>query len=118
MGVAALLGQVGTLLLAKIVAALVWIGSLFVAVFAALWLIGQDGFCWIMEQMLLLIQSILNSLPGDFDLFNPAQYINGLPPEIVNMVGLCRVGEALGIILGAILIKLSLQIIPFTRLGS
>lgn len=118
MGAAALIGHVGTLLLAKIVAALVWIGGLFVAVFSALWLIGQDGFCWIMEKMLLLIQGILDSLPGNFDLFNPAQYINGLPAELVNMVGLCRVGESLAIILGAILIKLSLQIIPFTRLGS
>lgn len=118
MGAAALIGQVGTLLLAKIVAFAVWIGTLVVAVFAALWLIGQDGFCWIMEQLLKLIQGILDSLPGDFELFNPAQYINGLPAELVNMVGLCRVGESLAIILAAILIKLSLQIIPFTRLGS
>lgn len=115
---AALLGQVGTLILAKLVAMAAWFGALFVAVFAALWLIGQDGFCWIMEQMLKLIQTILNSLPGNFELFNPAQYIGGLPPELVNMIGLCRVGEAFAIILGAILIKLSLQIIPFTRLGS
>jgi hypothetical protein len=114
------MGLFFTAILAKLVAVAAWIGSLFVAVFAALWLMGTDLVCWILEGFLGLIQTVLNSLPGvdGFALFNPAQYISGLPADLVNMIGLCRIGECMAILLAAILIKLTLQIIPFTRLGS
>lgn len=107
-------------ILAKVVALAAWFGALFVAAFAALWLLTTDLGCWVLEGLLSLIQIVLDSLPGveGFALFNPAQYVSGLPPDLVNMLGLIRIGEAMAILLAAILIKLTLQIIPFTRLGS
>ncbi|WP_316896575.1 DUF2523 family protein [Ralstonia mannitolilytica] len=79
-----------------------------------------DLFCWAFEGVLAVLQVVLDGLPGPqaFQGLNPAQYIAGMPPELVNMLGLIRLGEALAIILGAIGIKLVLQVIPFTRLGS
>lgn len=114
------MGLFFTAILTKVVSFAAWCGALAVAVFAALWLLGTDLGCWFFEQFLKLIQGILEALPGvdGFALFNPAQYVNGLPADLVNMIGLVRVGESLAIILAAILIKLTLQIIPFTRLGS
>lgn len=114
------MGAFFTALLAKFAALAKWFGLLAKAVFGAGWLLLTDLFCWLLVGLLGLVQTVLNSLPGPegFSLFNPAQYINGLPPDLVNMIGLIRVGESLAIILAAILIKLTLQIIPFTRLGS
>lgn len=114
------MGAFFTAILAKFAAIATWFGLLFKAVFVALWLFGTDVFCWILEGLLTIVQSVLDGLPGvdSFTLFNPAQYISGLPSDLVNMIGLIRVGEALAIILAAILIKMTLQIIPFTRLGS
>jgi hypothetical protein len=114
------MGLFFTAILAKVVAFAAWLASLAVAVFAAVWLLGTDLGCWLLEGFLAIIQTVLESLPGvdGFALFNPAQYVSALPADVVNMVGLIRVGEALAIILAAILIKLTLQIIPFTRLGS
>lgn len=114
------MGLFFTAILAKVVSFAVWLGALTVAIFAASWFLGTDLGCWMFEGFLKVIQEILTALPGtdEFTLFNPAQYINGLPGDFVNMIGLIRVGEALAIILAAILIKLTLQIIPMTRLGS
>jgi len=114
------MGAFFTSLLAKFAALATWFGNLFKAVFAAGWMLLTDLFCWLLAGLFALMQTVLNTLPGPdaFALFNPASYISGLPADLVNMIGLVRVGEALAIILAAILIKLTLQIIPFTRLGS
>lgn len=114
------MGAFFTVLLAKFAALAAWFGGLAVAAFAALWLLGTDVVCWLFESVLKLTQTLLNGLPGTeaFQALNPAQYISAAPAELVNIIGLLRVGEALAIILGAISIKLLLQLVPFTRLGS
>jgi hypothetical protein len=114
------MGAFFTALLAKFSALASWLILLVKGVFLAGWLIFTDLFCWLLAGLFALIQTVLNELPGPdgFALFNPATYVSGLPADLVNMIGLIRIGEALAIILAAILIKLTLQIIPFTRLGS
>lgn len=114
------MGAFFTALLAKFAALASWFGSLAVAVFAAAWLLGTDLVCWVFEGVLRLTGTLLNGLPGTdaFTALNPAQYISGAPADLVNVIGLLRVGEALAIILAAISIKLLLQLVPFTRLGS
>ena len=57
------------------------------------------------------VQVDLSGLQG----FAPA---GGLPAEILNVMALCGVGSAVTIITTAIGIRLALQLIPFTRLGS
>lgn len=114
------MGAFFTAILAKFAALASWIGALAKAVFVAAWLFGTDLVCWVFEGFCRLTQTLLNGLPGTdaFAALNPAQYINGAPADLVNMIGLMRVGEGLAIILGAIAIKLVLQLVPFTRLGS
>lgn len=115
-----MIGQFFTALLAKFGSALTWIGNLFKGVFVSLWHVVTDVFCWVFEGFLKILQGVLDALPGTqaFSLLNPAQYINGMSADMVNMIGLVRVGEGLAIILAAIAVKLVLQVIPFTRLGS
>lgn len=112
------MGAFFTAILAKIVGFAAWIGALMVACFAAWWLLGTDVFAWLFEQVLDIVISVLGEIDFDFETFNPAQYISGLPPEIVNTFGLLRLGEAFTIIVSAIVLRLTLQLIPFTRLGS
>lgn len=105
-------------LLAKFVGMASWILALVVAMFAAWWLLGTDLGCWLFEQVLLLTVSILNGLNLDFSAFNPGAYVTAMPPELVQGLGLMRVPEAIAMILGSVVIRVTLQLIPFTRLGS
>ncbi|OFZ92323.1 MAG: hypothetical protein A3F74_15945 [Betaproteobacteria bacterium RIFCSPLOWO2_12_FULL_62_58] len=112
------LGVLLTAILAKIAAFAAWFVLLVVAMYAAWWLLGTDLGVWFFEQLLKLVISIMNTISFDFSAFNPGQYISALPADVVNMLGLIRVGEALAIIVAAIVVRVTLQLIPFTRLGS
>lgn len=106
-----------TLVLAKIVAALVWFGKLAVAVFVALWLLSTDLGCWFVEQLFDAAISLLSEI--DVSGFNQSLSAWGsIPAEVLNVLGLLGAGEAAGIILAAIGIRLTMQVIPFVRLGS
>lgn len=81
-----------------------------------LWDAFQDGFTWIVEQILGLASAGLAALD-----FNASQFDTcsaGVTAEVMNIMGLVGVGEAAAIIVSAIGIRLILQLIPFTRLGS
>ncbi len=105
-----------TLLLAKIVALAQWLGALVVKVFVALWDWIRDAFTWPFEQLMSLAVSALGAL----DLQGVSLSASGLtiPSEIADLLGLLGVGTAMAIIASAIGIRLLLQLIPFTRLGS
>mgnify|MGYP002621009813 CR=1 FL=1 len=116
-GVFAAIGSFFTALLAKIVGAVVWIGQLFVAVFVAFWLLLTDAFVWVFDAFMGLAVVILGGLDlGDFPVL--PDLLGGLPGDVLNILGLIGFGEALAIIGSAIAIRLILQLIPFTRLGS
>jgi len=108
-----LFGQI----LAKLTAIVAWIGSLFKAVFVAIWEVLKDLVCWAVDSLL----SIVISAVGALDLSGLDQYSqtwSTLPAEVLRALGALRVAEASAIIVVAIGIRLVLQLIPFTRLGS
>jgi len=106
-----------TWLLAKISAALGWIGKLFVAVFVALWDLLADAACWVFEEVLKVAIAAVNAVDVS-GISGAGQWWSGLPGEVLNMMGLLGLQYALGIVFAAILIRLALQLIPFVRLGS
>ena len=111
------MGAFFTAILAKVVGFAEWIGRLFVAVFAAAWDFIRDAVCWPFEQMLDLVVSALGAL----DVSGLSANINAwgsLPAEVTNILGLLGAGQATIIISSAIGVRLVLQLIPFTRLGS
>lgn len=105
------------MVLAKIVAAVKWIGELFVKVFEALWLILQDAACWVFESILQLVASIL----GGFDFSGLSASVGawaGLPAGTLEVLSAIGLSQALGLVLTACGIRIMLQLVPFTRLGS
>ena len=110
------MGAMFSLVLAKLSAILGWFGSLFVAVFVALWDMITDVFCWVLEQLFSVVTSALQA--ADFNGFVGYSAGNTLPAEIGNVLSLLGVGTAITIIVLAITIRLGLQLIPFVRLGS
>ena len=110
------MGNLFTLLFAKISAVLGWFSDLAIAVFVAAWDFITDGFAWAFEQILKVAVSALTVI--DFSAL--ANYSAGatLPASIMNILGLLGVGTAIAIIVAAITIRLGLQLIPFVRLGS
>lgn len=83
------------------------------AAFDVLW----DAICWLFDQVLTFAVTLAGTV--DVSAFSGAVGAWGsLPSEILNMLGLIGFGYCMGIIFAAIMIRLTLQLIPFTRLGS
>lgn len=93
-----------------------FVSDLVVNIFKAMWDMATDLVCWVIEKLLDLVVSALKALDlSGLQGFAPA---GGLPEEILNVMALCGVGSAVTIITTAIGIRIALQLIPFTRLGS
>lgn len=112
------MGAFFTALLGRLAGLAGFTGALAVAAFGAAWLLGTDLGAWLFESVLDVAISALNSFELDGELFNPGSYIEALPGEVTNMLGLLRIGECFAIIASAVVVKITLQLIPFTRLGS
>lgn len=106
-----------SMLIAKLAAAVKWIGLLFVAVFTAGWDLLRDVPAWVLDESMQVAVSAVGSIDVS-KMQNAGQWWGGMPAEILNMLGLIGFGEAMAIIVAAISIRLVLQLIPFTRLGS
>ncbi|MGJ7569631.1 DUF2523 family protein [Variovorax sp. RB2P76] len=106
-----------TMLFAKIAAVLVWVGQLFVKCWVAVWDLVRDAACWPFEQVMKIVVNAVGAI--DLSGIQPYTSMAGdLPGEIVNIMSLLGVGTCCAIIAAAIAIRLILQLIPFTRLGS
>lgn len=86
-------------------------------VFSSLWTMIKDVFYWLMDTVWGFAISLMDTV-GQALTFNPATYISALPAETVNIMAAVGIGEATTIIVAAITVRLFLQMIPFTRLGS
>lgn len=83
-----------------------------------LWDIFKDGCIYLLEFILEAVQIILDGMGTLFAAMDLAQYVDGIPPDVAQIMGLIGLGQAVSIILAAISIRVVLQLIPFTRLGS
>lgn len=106
-----------TALFAKLAAIVTWFGNLFVAIFKAGWDMLSDLICWGFDGLLGIAVTAINAvdlsgLNGAFGAWSQ------LPPEMLNVMGLMGLGAASAIVVAALGIRLLLQLIPFTRLGS
>lgn len=94
-----------------------WFADLFKAVFSAAWDFVTDVVCWIIDKVLDLVISIVSKI----DMSGLDQYAGSwgtLPGDVLNVLGLLGIGTACVIIVAAAGIRFTLQLIPFTRLGS
>lgn len=93
-----------------------WAADLIKAIFKAAWDMFTDAVSWLIEKLFEIIKAALDAVDVS-SLKGIADNIN-LPPEIVTVMQLSGIGTAVGIVVTAIGIRLALQLIPFTRLGS
>ena len=94
-----------------------WFSDLFVSIFKAAWDMLNDVFAWLLEGLLSIAVSAANSLDVS-QLEGFSSSFGDMPAEIINVMQLAGLGTASQIVIAAIGIRLVLQIIPFTRLGS
>ncbi|GKT02283.1 DUF2523 domain-containing protein [Acidovorax sp. SUPP3434] len=96
-----------------------WIFELVPRFFKSLVIILQDFFLWSLEQVFGLVKALIDGITGmDEMVAKLAGIWAGVPPEVTLMMQTIGLGTAFGIIVAAIGIRLVLQLIPFTRLGS
>lgn len=94
-----------------------WVGELFVKVFTSLWDMATDVFTWVFDSILGVAVSAISAIPlGAIP--SLADYWGAMPAEMLNMIGLLGIDYGMGIIASALGVRLALQLIPFTRLGS
>lgn len=112
-----MVGQFVSMILAKFAAVVQWIAAALTNIFVSLWLIFTDIFSWLFEQVLTVAISGIGSL-NVAGLTGYVSSVGTMPAQILNVLGLLGIGTAISIISAAITIRLALQLIPFTRLGS
>jgi hypothetical protein len=83
-----------------------------------LWDMIADSFYWIMDTISSLVSMILNGLGNSYASMDLLPALSFLPPEVSNIMGLIGLGQCMALIVAAIGIRVILQLIPFTRLGS
>lgn len=106
-----------SMLLAKLAAIAGWFGDLFVAVFVALWDIFRDVAAWVFEQVLSVAVLAVNGVSLDALTTNLPAF-GEIPAQAMLVMSAIGLGQALAMIAASIGIRLVLQLIPFTRLGS
>ncbi|PHR16509.1 MAG: hypothetical protein COA38_21795 [Fluviicola sp.] len=78
----------------------------------------KDFFFFIIDTLMGWGISLLDTITAPLSVFSPQQYINLIPADMLNVMGLIGLGDAMAIIVAALLIRLTMQLIPFVRLGS
>jgi hypothetical protein len=106
-----------TTLFAKLSAIVAWFASLFVNIFIAAWDILRDFVCWIFEQICGLALAAVSGLDLA-GITNGIASMGSIPANAMFVLSAVGLGQALAIVSSAILIRFTLQLIPFVRLGS
>lgn len=80
--------------------------------------IMEDIGTFFFESFLNITLLALDGLDSFFSGLDIASYTNSLPAEVSYYASALGLSQAMGMIISAITIRLSLQLIPFVRLGS
>lgn len=78
----------------------------------------KDFFWWLLDNLIGVAILMLDGLGTAFSGLNPLQYIDAIPNETKAMMAMTGFNECISIIIAAITIRFTLQLIPFVRWGS
>lgn len=78
----------------------------------------KDLFIWLFEQILTLSEYALTGMDSYFDVLDITSYLSNIPSGLQWFMSSIGVPQALSMIMTAVTIRILLQLIPFTRLGS
>jgi hypothetical protein len=93
-----------------------WFHQFIVDIFSAV-LIGVLKVVLFLADSLLAMLNIILDL-FDTSIFDPGQYFEQLDPAVLEVISLLGFSDAMAIIVAAVVLRIVLQLIPFTRLGS
>lgn len=99
-------------------AILEWLISVVERGFEALWTMLKDMVIWALDGVMGAGVAILNTFGEQLTVQNFSSAWSQLPAEVIGMASALGIGEALGIIVAALIIRFLLQTIPFVRWGS
>ncbi|USD44063.1 DUF2523 domain-containing protein [Vibrio sp. SCSIO 43135] len=80
--------------------------------------IAKDIVYFLFDLIMSVVDAIVLTAIELFEPIDIGQYMTGFPPESAWVLGQVGVPQALGMIVSSIGIRLMLQLVPFTRLGS
>lgn len=92
--------------------------SFFYSLFLSVPEMFKDLFYWILDQLMGVMDWAANLLLTMFAPLNISEYLSAIPPNISWVFMTIGLPNCLMIIGAAIVIRLTLQLIPFVRLGS
>lgn len=102
-----------------------WVNDLFqqlldgiIALFMSLLEIFKDIVYWFFNLIMNVVDELLLLAISLLEPIDIGQYMTGFPPEAAWVLGQIGIPQALAMIVSAIGIRIILQLIPFTRLGS
>lgn len=78
----------------------------------------KDLFYFCFDMLLGFLVGIFSAFSNLFNQVTFANMFNGFPEQTLNIMGLLGFGECIGLIVSSLIIRMTLQLIPFTRLGS
>lgn len=78
----------------------------------------QDMLFGIFDVLMKVVETIVSGLAAFMQPIDISQYITAIPPGVAGVLGLVGLPQAMVMITTAITIRIILQLIPFTRLGS
>ncbi len=99
-----------------------WVIEVIKALITAVWDMFTDLIAWAFEQVLDIVGIAIDTMyteSGADDLIQRvASSWDGLPKEVTMVMSSIGLGTAMSMIAAALFIRVLLQLIPFTRLGS
>lgn len=91
---------------------LIWLDEKITWVLDGVGLFFKDTFYWVIDMLVSFSYSTVDLVFDTVDWFNPLNYLDMLPPEIINGLTLIGFGEMISIIVSTFIIKLTLQFLP------
>lgn len=95
-----------------------WLYDILYSMAATKGIILENILFGIFDAFLQIGQLAISGLGLMLQPFGIQHLVNALPPDVRGMMVAIGLPEALGIVVSAIAVRLLLQLIPFTRLGS
>lgn len=78
----------------------------------------KDLIWFFLDGLMAGATGLLDLTSDAFTALNPLQYISLIPAEVQGFLNLIGFNDCMSILIGAILIRFTLQLIPFVRWGS
>jgi len=97
--------------------ALAWLFNVIFMIFSSLWDMVIDLFLAIIDMIFVAVAALIGAIDISGITFHLGIF-NQIPPDVLQVLAACGFASAFSIIATALVIRFTLQLIPFVRLGS